>query len=126
MGIAEADADMIRNFGTVIDDDAVRSLILSTRLLGTKEIMIINHNDCGLTKFADDELEVRLRKVTGKSPIAPAKFYSFTDVEENTKEQVRKARTHPWISPDVPIRGFVFDINTGRLGEVFPDEETVA
>jgi carbonic anhydrase len=88
--------------------------------------MIINHNDCGLTKFADDELEVRLRKVTGKSPIAPAKFYSFTDVEENTKEQVRKARTHPWISPDVPIRGFVFDINTGRLGEVFPDEETVA
>src|SRR5271170_5226903 len=121
MGVAEADVDMIRNFGTVIDDDAVRSLVLSTRLLGTKEIMIINHNDCGLTKFTDVEMEARLRKDTGKSPIAPARFYSFTDVVANTKEQVQKARTHPWISPEVPIRGFVFDVNTGRLTEVFPD-----
>jgi carbonic anhydrase len=126
MGVADADVDMIRNFGTVIDDDAVRSLVLSTRLLGTKEIMIINHNDCGLTKFADDEMEARLRKATEMSPIGPAKFYSFTDVEENTKEQVQKARTHPWISSDVPIRGFVFDVNTGRLSEVFPDEETAS
>ena len=87
MGVAEADVDMIRNFGTVIDDDAIRSLVLSTRLLGTKEIMIINHTDCGMLRFTDDELVERLRKETGKSPIAPAKFYSFTDAEANTKEQ---------------------------------------
>jgi carbonic anhydrase len=91
LGLAAADVDMIRNFGTVIDDDAVRSLVLSTRLLGTREIMI-----------------------------APAKFYSFTDAEANTKEQIQKARSHPWISPDVPVRGFVYDVNTGRLSEVFP------
>ena len=121
MGVADADVDMIRNFGTVIDDDAIRSLVLSTRLLGTKEIMIINHTDCGMLRFRDNELEDRLRVETGKPAITPAKFYSFTDAEANTKEQVQKARSHPWISPDVPIRGFVFDVLTGRLSEVFVD-----
>ena len=126
LGLAAADVDMIRNFGTVIDDDAVRSLVLSTRLLGTREIMIINHTDCGMLRFTDGELEDRLRKETGQAPIAPAKFYSFTDAEANTKEQIQKARSHPWISAEVPVRGFVYDVSTGRLSEVFPDRETVA
>jgi carbonic anhydrase len=121
LGLAHADVDMIRNFGTVIDDDAVRSLVLSTRLLNTKEIMIINHTDCGMLRFTDGELEDRLRKETGKAPIAPAKFYSFTDAEANTREQIQKARSHPWISPDVPVRGFVYDVTTGRLSEVLPE-----
>ena len=125
LGLAEGDVDMIRNFGTVIDDDAVRSLVLSTRLLGSREIMIINHTDCGMLRFTDSEFEDRLRKETGQVPIAPARFYSFTDAEANTKEQIQKARSHPWISPEVPVRGFVFDVNTGRLSEVFPDRETV-
>ena len=120
LGLAHADVDMIRNFGTVIDDDAVRSLVLSTRLLNTKEIMIINHTDCGMLKFTDAEMEDRLRKETGQTPIAPARFYSFTDAEANTKEQIQKARSHPWISPDVPVRGFVYDVSTGRLSEVLP------
>jgi carbonic anhydrase len=126
LGLAEADVDLIRNFGTVIDDDAVRSLVLSTRLLGTQEIMIINHTDCGMLRFTDGELEERLRKETGRAPIAPARFYSFTDAEKNTREQIQKARSHPWISQDVPVRGFVYDVKTGRLNEVFPDAETVA
>jgi carbonic anhydrase len=121
LGLAEADVDMIRNFGTVIDDDAIRSLVLSTRLLGTREIMIINHTDCGMLRFTDDEFEQRLRKETGEAPIAPARFYSFTDAEQNTREQIQKARSHPWISKDVPIRGFVYDVKTGRLSEVFAD-----
>jgi carbonic anhydrase len=120
LGLPHADVDMIRNFGTVIDDDAVRSLVLSTRLLGTQEIMIINHTDCGMLRFTDSELEERLRKETGQAPIAPARFYSFTDAETNTTEQIQKARSHPWISPDIPIRGFVYDVTTGRLSEVFP------
>ena len=126
LGLAEADVDMIRNFGTVIDDDAVRSLVLSTRLLGTREIMIINHTDCGMLRFTDSEFEARLRKETVRSPIAPARFYSFTDAEENTREQIEKVRSHPWISQDVPVRGFVFDVETGRLSEVFADVEAVA
>src|SRR6202012_2993812 len=85
LGLAEADVDMIRNFGTVIDDDAVRSLVLSTRLLGIRQIMIINHTDCGMLMFTDTEMEDRLRKETGRAPIAPARFFSFTDAGENTK-----------------------------------------
>jgi carbonic anhydrase len=124
LGLAEADVEMIRNFGAVIDDDAVRSLVLSTRLLGTREIMIINHTDCGMLRFADSEMEDQLRNDTGRAPIAPSRFYSFTDAEENTREQIRKARSHPWISQEVPIRGFVYDVDTGRLSEVFPDGDT--
>jgi carbonic anhydrase len=124
LGLTDADVDMIRNVGTVIDDDAVRSLIVSTRVLGTREIMIINHNDCGMSKFTGDELEDRLRKDTGMAPIAPATFYSFTDVEQNTREQVQKARSHPWISPDVPVRGFIYDVDNGRLTEVLPEGMT--
>ena len=126
LGLAAADVDMIRNFGTVIDDDAVRSLVLSTRLLGTREIMIINHTDCGMLRFTDGELEARLRQQTGQAPIAPARFYSFTDAEANTKEQIHKARSHPWIAPEVPIRGFVYDVRTGRLSEVFPDGQAAS
>ena len=125
LGLADADVDMIRNFGTVIDDDAIRSLVLSTRLLGTREIMIINHTDCGMLRFVESELEDKLRKDTGEAPIAPARFYSFTDAEENTREQIEKARSHPWISRDVPIRGFVFDVETGRLSEVFAERDAV-
>jgi carbonic anhydrase len=97
-----------------------------TRLLGTREIMIINHTDCGMLRFTDNELEERLRKETGRSPIAPSRFFSFTDPEKNTREQIQKARSHPWISPEVPIRGFVLDVNTGRLSEVFPNGDTSA
>ena len=118
LGLAEPDVDMIRNVGTVVDDDVIRSLIVSTGVLGTREIMIINHNGCGLTTFTDADLEKRLRDETGKFPIAPAKFYAFTDAEENTREQVAKVRSHPWISSDVSVRGFVFDVDTGRLSEV--------
>jgi carbonic anhydrase len=126
LGLDDADVDMIRNVGSVIDEDSVRSLVISTRVLGTREIMIVNHTDCGMLRFTDDELEQRLRDETGKAPLAPARFYSFTDTEENTREQVQKARSHPWISADVPIRGFVFDLSNGRLSEVLPRELLVA
>ena len=118
MGLPDADVDLIRNVGTVVDDDVVRSLIISTRVLGTREIMIINHNECGLTAFSGNELAAKLRDETGSEPVAPATFYSFTDVEQNTREQMLKARSHPWIAADVPVRGFVFDVHTGRLTEV--------
>jgi carbonic anhydrase len=118
LGLADGDADIIRNAGTVIDEDSIRSLVVSTRLLGSREIMIINHTDCGMLKFTDSELEDRLRKETGQVAIAPARFYSFTDVEQNTREQVQKVKSHPWLSQDIPVRGFIFDVNTGRLSEV--------
>lgn len=125
MGFDDADVDLIRNVGTVIDEDSIRSLIVSTRMLGTSEIMIINHPDCGLTHFDGAELERRLRTETGNAPIAPATFSTFTDVEANTREQVQKVRSHPWIAADVPVRGFLFDERTGRLTEVALDAATI-
>ncbi|MEO6115067.1 MAG: carbonic anhydrase [Pseudolysinimonas sp.] len=118
LGFEDADVDLIRNVGTVVDDDVIRSLVVSTQVLGSREILIINHTGCGMTTFADDDLEARLRTQTGKAPIAPAKFYAFTDVDANTKEQVFKTRSHPWISAEVPVRGFVLDLETGLLREV--------
>jgi carbonic anhydrase len=126
LGLGVDDADLIRNAGTVIDDDSIRSLLVSTRLIGSSEIMIINHTDCGMLTFTDSALEDRLRKETGQVPIAPARFYSFSDIEDNTREQMQKARSHPWISPTVPVRGFIYDLETGRLREVSPARETVA
>ncbi|MET3564857.1 carbonic anhydrase [Leifsonia sp. 563] len=125
MGLADADVDLIRNVGTVIDDDAMRSLIVSTRMLGTREILVINHDDCGLSRFSGDDLVERLRAETGRYPIAPAQFFTFTDAERNTREQVLKVRSHPWISPDVPVRGFVFGVRTGRLTEVLVEDPVV-
>ncbi len=125
LGLDDADVDMIRNVGTVIDDDSIRSLVVSTRGLGTTEIMIINHDGCGMTTFTDDEFEARMHSETGAWPIAPAKFYSFTDPIVNTREQMRKARSHPWIAAEVPVRGFVFDVHTGLLAEVAADDPAV-
>ena len=124
IGLADADVDLIRNLGSVIDEDSIRGILVSTRLLGSKEVMIINHTGCGMTTFNDAEFEETLRKETGHAVIAPSRFFSFTDVEENTREQIQKARSHPWISPDVPVRGFVFDLETGRLHEVFAHDLT--
>ncbi|MGO9959781.1 MAG: hypothetical protein ACLP50_28035 [Solirubrobacteraceae bacterium] len=78
-----------------------------------------------MLRFTDRQVEERLRKETGRAPIAPARLYSFTDVEENTREQIQKAKSHPWMSQEVPVRGFVYDVDTGRLSEVSPDGETV-
>lgn len=70
--------------------------------------MIINHTDCGLMTFKDEELDAKLQKLTGTAVVAPARFYSFTDLEENTREQVQKVKSHPWIPKHIPVRGFVF------------------
>jgi carbonic anhydrase len=119
LGLAAADVDMLRNVGSVVDEDTIRSLLISTRLLGSKEIMVINHTGCGMTTFTDSQFEEQLRKETGIATIAPARFYSFTDAAENTIEQIQKVRSHPWISADVPVRGFVYALETGLLTEVF-------
>ena len=118
LGIATGDADIIRNAGSAITEDSLRSLLVSTRVLGTQEIMINNHTDCGMLTFKDEELDAKLQKLSGTAAVAPARFYSFTDLEENTREQIQKVKAHPWIPKDIPVRGFVYDVNTGRMQEV--------
>jgi carbonic anhydrase len=118
LGFKTGDAHIIRNAGGIVTDDVVRSLIISQQLLGTQEVMIINHTDCGMLTFKDEVLRAKLVNATGKLADTPGRFYAFDDVEQNVRDQMQKLQTHPWIPQQITIRGFVYDIRTGRLKEV--------
>lgn len=118
LGLELGEAHIIRNAGGIVTEDALRSLIISHHIGGTQEFMIINNTDCGMLTFKDEELAARLEQATGKAPIAPARFYAFTNLEENVRRQIRRVRSHPWIPQGIPVRGFIYDVNTGRLTEV--------
>ncbi|SRR6266850_1798274 len=124
LGLKAGDAHMIRNAGGIVTEDALRSLIISHHLLGTQEFMIINHTDCGMLTFKDDELRGRLQRETGTATVAPAHFHAFPDVEDNVREQIQKVKSHPWIPSDIPVRGFVYDVRTGKLSEVAAADES--
>ena len=116
--IQPADADVIRNVGTVVTDDVVRSLMFSIHVLGVQEIMIVGHTGCGSEMFTDESFEKRLQERTGVLAVEPAKFHFYTDVNEATKKQMLKLRSHPWVPSEIVIRGFVLNLATGELKEV--------
>ncbi len=118
LGLKTGEAHIIRNAGGLITEDALRSLVISHHLLGTREVLIINHTDCGMLTFRDEDLRERLRKETGAAPETPRRFYAFSDIEENLHRQIQAAREHSWIPAGITIRGFVYDVRTGSLREV--------
>jgi len=118
LGLKTGDAHIIRNAGGVVTEDALRSLLISHYLLGTQEFLIINHADCGMLTFQDDDLRARLQNESGTAAVAPAHFHAFSNVEEHVREQIQKLRSHPWIPERIPVRGFVYNEKTGRLKEV--------
>jgi carbonic anhydrase len=118
LGLGPGDAHILRNAGGIVTEDALRSIVISQQLLDTKAIMIINHTDCGLLTFKDEELRQSLRRQTGTAAVAPSCFHAFSSPEENVLEQIQKVKSHPWIRPDTPVRGFIYDVHTGRLHEV--------
>ena len=118
LGLKTGDAHIIRNAGGIVTEDALRSLIISHHLLGTQEFIVINHTDCGMLTFKDEELRAKLQQQTGTVTVAPVHFHAFSDVEENVHQQIQKVKSHPWIPKHVPVRGFVYDVTTGRLTEV--------
>jgi carbonic anhydrase len=120
LGLPQADIDVIRTGGPAVTDDVLGELIVSTRVLGSREIMLLNHTGCGFTTFTDAELNAKVASATGDSSPAPMRFFSFKDPEQNTREQIKVVRSHPWIPKDVPVRGFIFDVETGLLREVQP------
>jgi carbonic anhydrase len=118
LGLPEADIDVIRTGGPAVTDDVLGELVVSNRILGTTEIMLLNHTGCGFTTFTDDELNAKLSASTGDASPAPMRFFSYKDPEQNTREQMKKVRSHPWIAKEVPVRGFIFDVQTGLIREV--------
>ena len=116
LGMAEGDAHVIRNAGGVVTDDAIRSLAISQHLLGTEEILVIQHTDCGLLKASDDEIADRLEQHAGEAP--PFRAHAFDDLEQNLRESVQELRDSPFLVNTKNIRGFIFDVETGRLTEI--------
>ena len=126
LGLPHADLDVIRTGGPAVTEDVLGELVVSTRVLGTTEILLLNHTGCGFTTFTDEELNARLTASTGDASPAPMRFFSYKDPEQNTLEQISKVRSHPWIAKDVPVRGFIFDVETGLLEEVKPAAQETA
>ena len=118
LGLNTGDAHVIRNAGGIFTEDALRSVLISHYLLGTRELMFIHHTDCGMLTFKDAELAEKLRQKCGTATVVPTAFHSFTNLEEDLREQMEKARAHPWVPKDMPIRGFIYDVKTGKLSEV--------
>jgi carbonic anhydrase len=115
-GISEGDAHVIRNAGGRAQD-ALRSLVISQRLLGTREVAVIHHTDCGMLTFSNEELRARVRTELS-ADASDIDFLPFSDVEESVLEDVAYLRRSPLVARDVVIRGFVYDVRTGRLAEV--------
>jgi carbonic anhydrase len=126
LGIPHADIDVIRTGGPAVTEDVLGELVVSTRVLGTTEIMLLNHTGCGFSTFTDHELNAKIAAETGDASPTPMRFFSFKDPVENTIEQIKLVRSHPWIKKEIPVRGFVFDMKTGLLSEVVAAEKQSA
>lgn len=118
LGLKHSDMDVIRTAGPAVTEDVLAELVASNRVIGTTEIMLLNHTGCGFTTFTDDELNSKLEAATGDPSPAPMRFFAYKDPEQHTREQIEMVRSHPWIAKEVPVRGFVLDMDTGLLGEV--------
>jgi carbonic anhydrase len=116
LGLEEGDAHVIRNAGGVVTDDAIRSLVISQRLLGTKEVILIHHTDCGMLTFADDDVKAQIEQDTGIRP--PFALESFTDVDDDVRQSIARINASPFVPEKGRVRGFVYDVKTGKLREV--------
>ncbi|MDP9345352.1 MAG: carbonic anhydrase [Actinomycetota bacterium] len=116
LGLEEGDAHVIRNAGGVVTDDEIRSLAISQRLLGTEEIMLIHHTDCGMLTFTDDEFRRSVQDETGIKPEWAVE--AFPDLDEDVRQSIARIRASPFIPRKESVRGFVYEVETGRLREV--------
>ena len=116
LGLAEGEAHLIRNAGGVVTEDVIRSLAISQCLMGTREIMLIQHTDCGLLAFTDAELTETIENKTGTRP--PFAMLAFADLEGNVRNSIEHLRTSPFVLHKDFIRGFVYEVETGRLREI--------
>ena len=116
LGLSEGDSHVIRNAGGVVTDDVIRSLAISQRLLGTSEIVLIHHTDCGMLTFRDDDLKAQIEADTGIRPSFALE--AFSDLDADVRQSIARIKASPFIPHKDAIRGFVFDVATGKLNEV--------
>ena len=118
LGLREGDAHVIRNAGGVVTDDVIRSLTISQRLLGTREVILIHHTDCGMLTFTDDGFKQQIQDETGLKPQWAAE--AFQDLDDDVRQSLRRIEASPFVTRHESLRGFVFDVATGKLNEVTP------
>jgi carbonic anhydrase len=116
LGLQEGDAHVIRNAGGVVTDDVIRSLTISQRLLGTREIVLVHHTDCGMLTFQDDEVKAKIAADVGIRP--PFALEAFPDLDADVRQSVARIKASPFITHKDGVRGFVYDVKSGRLREV--------
>ena len=116
LGLGSGEAHVLRNAGGVVSEDVIRSLAISQRKLGTREVMLVHHSDCGMEKISDDGFSTELQEETGLAPDFPIE--SFADAEEDVRESIRRVRRSPFLPHRDTVRGFVYDVDSGRLREV--------
>jgi carbonic anhydrase len=116
LGLHEGDAHVIRNAGGVVTDDEIRSLAISQRLLGTEEIILIHHTDCGMLTFTDDDFKKSIQEDTGIKPEWAAE--AFSDLDEDVRQSIARIKASPFIPNKGSVRGFVYEVESGRLREV--------
>ena len=116
LGLEEGDAHVIRNAGGVVTDDEIRSLAISQRLLGTSEIVLIHHTDCGMLTFTDDEFKRQIQDDTGVKPEWAAE--AFPDLDEDVRQSIARIKASPFIPKKDSVRGFVYEVESGKLREV--------
>ena len=116
LGLAEGESHVIRNAGGVVTDDEIRSLAISQRLLGTREIILIHHTDCGMLTFTDDQFKADIQAETAIKPAWSAE--SFPDLDADVRQSIARIKASPFIPHTDQVRGFVFDVATGKLNEV--------
>lgn len=116
LGLSEGDAHVIRNAGGVVTDDVIRSLAISQRLLGTREIVLIHHTHCGMSSFSDDEVKAQIEADTGIRP--PFALEAFRDPADDVRQSMRRIDASPFLPHKDAVRGFVYDVESGRLEEV--------
>jgi carbonic anhydrase len=115
LGLRTGDAHIIRNAGGLATDDAIRSLVISQHLLGTEEVIVVEHTGCGMLTFEDKPVQAQIAAETGETVDLP--LHAFADLEANLRAQVERIRSHPWVK-DVPVSGLVYEVESGRLRHV--------
>jgi carbonic anhydrase len=116
LGLEEGDAHAIRNAGGVVSEDVLRSLMISQRLLGTREIILLHHTDCGMLTFTDDDLKRQVQQDVGIKP--PFALEAFSDIEQDVRQSMARIKASPFIPHKDSLRGFIYDVRTGRVREV--------
>src|SRR5919199_4289452 len=116
LGLREGDAHVIRNAGGVVSDDVIRSLTISQRLLGTREILLIHHTDCGMLTFKDDAVKAQIEAEVGVRP--PFALEAFSDLDQDVKQSIARIQASPFVPHKASVRGFVYDVQSGKLREV--------